>query len=190
MKDIVREGHVSLRKRADEITFPVTESVKNTLIEMRTFLINSQSPELSEKYELRPGVGLAAPQIDVPLRMLAIHTLDENLETLHDYLMINPRLISHSEAQTYMPEGEGCLSVDREIEGLVPRYQKVTVETYLYDWVSDTLVKTKLRLKGFLAIVFQHELDHLNGVLFFDRVKTELSHLKPIEFKTMDIEED
>lgn len=190
MKDIIREGHETLRKRSDEVSLPVSDSVKKTLTEMRTFLVNSQSPEIAEQYELRPGVGLAAPQINVPLRMLAIYTLDENLETMHDYLMVNPVLISHSESQTYMPEGEGCLSVDRDIEGLVPRYQKVTVETYLYDYISETLTKTKLRLKGFAAVVFQHELDHLNGVLFFDRVKTELSHLSPIEFKTIDIEEE
>lgn len=190
MKDIIREGHSTLLKNAKDVTLPLDKKTRETLKAMREFLINSQNPEIAEKYALRPGVGLAAPQINQSLRMLAIYTDDEKFETHHDYLMVNPKLISHSEAQTYMPGGEGCLSIDREVEGLVPRYQKVTVKTHLYNPETEELTETTLRLKGFVSIVFQHELDHLNGVLFTERVKEQLPELNPIVFKTIENEEE
>ncbi len=186
MKNIIREGHPTLTKKANEVTVPLSLEDKFTLKEMRAFLINSQNPEVAEKYQLRPGVGLAAPQINLPKRMLAIYTEDENFETLHDYLMINPKIVSHSEMQTYMPGGEGCLSIDREVEGLVPRHKKVTVKTHLYNVEHDTLTETTLRLKGFVGIVFQHELDHLNGILFTERLKATLENIEPIQFKTIE----
>ena len=186
MKNIIREGHPTLAKRAEQVHIPLSTEDKNTLKEMRLFLINSQNEEIAQKYELRPGVGLAAPQINISKRMLAIYTIDENFEALHDYLMVNPKIISHSAMLTYMPGGEGCLSIDREVEGLVPRYKKVTVSTHLYHPESETLTETTLTLKGFVGIVFQHELDHLNGVLFTERVKPSLEGVSPIAFKTIE----
>ncbi len=190
MKEIIREGHPTLVKKAQDVTLPLDQETKKILQEMRQFLIHSQDPETAEKYALRPGVGLAAPQINQPLRMLAIYTDDETLENHHDYLMVNPKLMSHSEAQTYMPGGEGCLSIDRDVEGLVPRYQKVTVKTLLFDPKTETLRDATLRLKGFPSIVFQHELDHLNGVLFTERVKEQLPDLQPIVFKSVENKEE
>ncbi len=182
MKNIIREGHPTLEKKAKPVELPLDDETKNTLKEMREFLIHSQDEEKREEYELREGVGLSAPQIDISKRLVAIYTLDEKFETLHDYLMINPKIISHSEAKTYMPGGEGCLSVDREVEGLVPRHKKVTVKTHLYDPETDTVEETRIRLRGFLSIVFQHELDHLNGVLFVKRVEESLEGITPVQF--------
>ncbi len=183
MKDIIREGHPTLTEKSNEVELPLDAETKHTLKQMREFLINSQDQAMVEKYNLRPGVGLAAPQINIKKRMLAIYTEDENFETQHDYLMINPKIISHSEALTYMPGGEGCLSIDREVEGLVPRKKKVTVKTHLYDVLTDTVKEETLRLRGFLAIVFQHELDHLDGILFPERLVDSLDNVEPIQFK-------
>lgn len=190
MKDVIRDGHPTLHKKSDEVKLPLDQKIQATLTEMRTFLINSQDPELAEKYALRPGVGLAAPQINLPLRMLAIYTEDENFETLHDYLMVNPKIVSHSTALTYMPGGEGCLSVDRDVEGLVPRYKKVTVKTHLFDPKTKSLKEETLRLKGFASIVFQHELDHLNGVMFYEKVKSTLEGVSPVQFKKIEEESE
>ncbi len=186
MKDIIREGHPSLETKADDVPLPLDNETKETLKAMRQFLINSQDETTREQYELREGVGLAAPQINILKRMLGIYTMDEKLETMHDYLMVNPKIVSHSEEETYMPGGEGCLSIDRAVEGLVPRYKKVTVETYLYDVETDTLKKERIRLRNFPAIVFQHELDHLNGILFPEKVKQSLPNIDPVQFKTIE----
>ncbi len=65
----------------------------------------------------------------------------------------------------YVEEGEGCLSVNREVEGIVPRCARVTIEGYDMDGN-----KVKYRGREELAIAFQHEIDHLNGILFVDRI--------------------
>ena len=61
--------------------------------------------------------------------------------------------------------GEGCLSVNREVEGHVPRYARVTVEGY-----DEDGNKIRIRAREDLSIAFQHEIDHLNGILFYDRI--------------------
>ncbi len=65
MKDVIREGDPILRNVAEEVVLPASEEDTNTLKEMIEFVINSQDPEMAEKYSLRPGIGLAAPQIGI-----------------------------------------------------------------------------------------------------------------------------
>ena len=65
----------------------------------------------------------------------------------------------------YAGEGEGCLSVNREVVGIVPRYARVTVEAYDMDGNKFTM-----RLREDLAVCVQHEMDHLEGILFFDKI--------------------
>src|SRR5690625_2569492 len=127
MKDIVREGHPALRKTAKDVQLPPSKDVKETLNKMLNFLKNSQDDELAEKYNLRSGVGLAAPQIDVNKRLIAIYFTDSK-DKLHSYQLINPKIISHSVEQAYLANGEGCLSVDRNVEGYVVRHARITVK--------------------------------------------------------------
>lgn len=164
MKDIVREGHPALRKKAAEVEFPLTDKIRKTSEELLQYLINSHDPELAEKYNLRAGIGLAAPQIDVPKRIFALHITEIEGEPL-SFIAINPKIVSHSVEQTYLSSGEGCLSVDRDIKGFVPRYKRITISAYDLDGKSF-----KKRLKGLAAIAFQHELDHLNGIMFYDHI--------------------
>jgi peptide deformylase len=182
MKDIIREGHPTLAKRSKEVELPLDDKTKQILKDMMEFLVNSQTPEVSEEYELRPGVGLAAPQINIPLRMIGILTTDEKDEKLYKMLLVNPKIISHSEAKTYIPGGEGCLSIDREVEGLVPRHKKIRVRAHQYLPETDELRKIELRVSGYVGVVIQHEIDHLNGVLFTDRVVESLEGIEPVEF--------
>lgn len=164
MKDIIREGNPILREVATEVDLPATEEEKETLREMLEFLKNSQEPEIAQKHNLRPGIGLAAPQIGISKRMFAAHLMDER-DKLYSYALFNPKIISHSVQMSFLEGGEGCLSVDRPVEGLVPRYARITVTAHdLYQ--GDV----KLRLRGLPAINFQHEIDHLNGVMFYDRI--------------------
>ena len=182
MKDVIREGHPTLAKRSQDVQIPLDDETKQTLKDMMEFLVNSQNPETSEEYELRPGVGLAAPQINISKQMIAVLTTDEKNEKLYKLLLVNPKIVSHSEAQTYIPGGEGCLSVDREVEGLVPRHKKIRVRAYQYLPETDELRKIEIRVSGYVAVVLQHEIDHLNGVLFTERVVESLEDVEPIEF--------
>ncbi|MFC6465365.1 peptide deformylase [Marinilactibacillus sp. GCM10026970] len=171
MNDIIREGHPTLRKIAEKVDFPLSEDIKQLANELLQFLINSQDPEIAEEYELRAGVGIAAPQVNVSSQLLAVYLSsadEESDEPEFSRIMINPRIVSHSVQQTCLPDGEGCLSVDREIEGFVPRHKRITVE-----YVDLDGEKHKERLRGLPAIVVQHEIDHLNGVMFYDRIDPE-----------------
>jgi peptide deformylase len=175
MKNIRREGDPILTEVANEIALPATEEEKQTLREMLEFLINSQDPEAALKYELRSGIGIAAPQIGISKRMIAVHVSDHR-GTLYSYGIMNPKIISHSVEKTYLDGGEGCLSVDREVPGAVPRYARITVKGV--DAEGNPL---KLRLKGLPAIVVQHEVDHLDGIMFYDRINNEeASELTPL----------
>ncbi|MBP2239959.1 peptide deformylase [Cytobacillus eiseniae] len=174
MENIIRDGHPTLREVAKEVTLPPSEEEIQTLKSMLEFLINSQNPEIAEKYGLRSGIGLAAPQINIAKRMIAIYLKDEN-EKIHSYALFNPKIISHSVEGAYLSAGEGCLSVDEAIPGFVPRHARITVKGIAIDGTE-----VKVRLKGLLAIVFQHEIDHLNGVMFYDHIDSK-NPLKPIE---------
>ena len=81
------------------------------------------------------------------------------------YVLINPKIISKSEEMIYVGEGEGCLSVNRPVEGIVPRHARLRVEAYDVDGN-----KFQIRVREDIAVAFQHELDHLNGILFVDKI--------------------
>ena len=84
---------------------------------------------------------------------------------MKNYILINPKIISNSVEKIYVDGGEGCLSVNREVEGIVPRYARVTLEAYDMDGNKITV-----RAREELAIAFQHEMDHLNGIMFTDKI--------------------
>ncbi|WP_044893919.1 peptide deformylase [Bacillus alveayuensis] len=167
MKDIIKEGHPTLHKVAEEVPLPASEEDKEILRSLIEYVKMSQNPELAEKYGLRPGIGLAAPQINVSKRMIAVHVTDEK-GTLYSYALFNPKIISHSVEKCYLTSGEGCLSVDRNVPGYVPRYARITVTGTTLEGEA-----IKIRLKGLPAIVFQHEIDHLNGIMFYDHIDKE-----------------
>ena len=164
MCDILDEKEKILRTVSEEVKFPLTKKDKKTINDMIEMLTDSQIPELSKKYDLRPGMGLAAIQLGIPKRyFVVVHEYEEG--KFDNYVLINPKIISTSEEMIYVGEGEGCLSVNREVPGIVPRHARVTMEAYDMDG-------NKIRVRGReeLAIAFQHELDHLNGILFVDKI--------------------
>lgn len=164
MNDIVREGDPVLRKKASDVTLPASIEDKETLASLMEYVQHSQDPELSEKYGLRPGIGLAAPQIGISKRMIAVHVKDEKGNQL-SYALFNPKIVSHSVEKAFLTSGEGCLSVDRNVPGYVHRYARVTIKA-----ITLEEEEVKFRLKGLPAICIQHEIDHLNGILFYDYI--------------------
>lgn len=167
MNDIIRDDNPNLRKIASEVSLPIDDTLKELADKMIQFLKNSQNEDVAEEYNLRAGVGIAAPQLDVSKRMFAVH-IPASDEDDFSLVLINPRILSHSAKKTVLEDGEGCLSVDDVYEGYVPRYKRITVEYYDLDGN-----KLKERFNKFPAIVIQHELDHLNGILFYDHINDE-----------------
>ncbi|GAA0411110.1 peptide deformylase [Paenibacillus motobuensis] len=167
MDDIIREGDPILRTVTEPVSIPPTEEDREEMASMMLFLKNSQDPELSKKYKLRAGVGLSANQIGLNKRMFAALLTDDEGND-REIALFNPKIVSTSVSMVYLPESEGCLSVDRAVQGFVPRYEKVTVRAY-----NEEGKEVKLRFRGFDAIVMQHEMDHLNGIMFYDHINKE-----------------
>lgn len=179
MKDIVRDGDPVLRKIAKPVKFPLSDSDKKLAANMMEYLVKSQNPQFAQKHHLRAGVGLAAPQVGISEQMAAVLVPEEDKTSASSeeknkaskpkyalkITLINPIIISNSIQQAQLFEGEGCLSVDKDIPGYVPRSARITIR--YQDFFGST---QKIRVKNYSAIVCQHEIDHLKGNLFYDHI--------------------
>jgi peptide deformylase len=151
---VARMGHPVLRERAR----PLDKSdIKSAAIQK---LIDDMIDTMHEYH----GVGLAAPQVHEGLRVF-VALLDEDPDAKSEAaVIINPEIAPNGSA---IEEGwEGCLSIP-DIRGMVPRYTEIRLKAL--DRTGRTI---ELPLKNFPARVAQHETDHLDGVLFFDRMKS------------------
>ena len=170
-KDILDEKNKTLRQISKEVTFPLDKEDKDLIYDMIKYLELSQDDEYASKHNIRGGMGLSFVQLGKLKRIFVIANKiekdEENDEPdeFIEHIIINPKLISHSEEQVYVEEGEGCLSINRETIGIVPRYARITVE---YQDVEGN--KQTVRVREEIAIAFQHEMDHLDGILFVDKI--------------------
>ena len=154
-----------LRKVSNEVTFPMAQRDIDLINDAIKYLVASQDEDIAEEYNLRAGMGLAFIQLGVPKRIFVIANKDLDTGEVEKHIIINPNIIAKSEELVYVGEGEGCLSVNRPVEGIVPRHARITVE-----YQDTTGKKQKVRVREDIAIAFQHEIDHLNGILFVDHI--------------------
>lgn len=162
--NILDEKDKRLRLISKDASFPLSDKYKDLIQHMIDELTYSQIEELSEKYDLRPGMGLAFPQVGINERIIVIvHEVEEG--KFDNYVVINPVIVSTSSEMIAAEAGEGCLSVNRDVEGHVKRHARVTVEGFDVDGN-----KIRVRAREELSLAFQHEIDHLNGILFYDRI--------------------
>ena len=163
-KDILDEKDKRLHKPSKEVTFPMDEKDKQMIEDMIEHLRLSQIPEESEKYDLRPGMGLAAIQVGIPKRyFVVVYEIDDG--EFENYIMINPKIVSFNATTTTMEEG--CLSV-LGADGL-PVYANVTrPDGVVVEWTDETGTKQMAQMSGLPARIVQHETDHLDGKLFVD----------------------
>ena len=161
---ILDEKNKILHQKSKEVIFPLSKQDKDNIKDMLKYLKMSQIDKYTEKYNLRPGMGLSYVQIGELKRLFVIcDEIEDN--KFENYVIINPTITSVSEELIYVGEGEGCLSVNREVEGIVPRHARITISCYDED--GNML---KIRAREDLAVAFQHEIDHLNGILFIDKI--------------------
>ncbi len=110
-----------------------------------------------------PGIGLAAPQIGESLKLIVVD-ISKDREDEHEFMaMVNPEIVEHEGSQL---DEEGCLSVP-ELTAKVKRFQKITVT--FQDLEGN---EQKLETEDRFAVVLQHEIDHLNGILFIDHLSS------------------
>lgn len=175
MTDIVREGDKTLRQVGDEVALPLSDEDIILGEKMLAFLRHSQDPVMAEKMDLRGGVGIAAPQLGISKKILAclvpkeFETEEEAEHATDAYrlatIMYNAKIVAHSVQDAALADGEGCLSVDRDVPGYVVRHARVTVE-----YIDKNGDKQRLKLRGYDAMVVQHEIDHTNGIMFYDHI--------------------
>lgn len=164
MSDILDEKESVLHKVCEDATFPLDDSDIKLINDSIEYLRLSQDEEYAKMHNLRGGMGLAFPQLGVLKRIFVISYKQDD-GTFTEYTVINPKIVSESEELIYVEEGEGCLSVNRDVQGIVPRHARVTVE-----YLDEKGKKCSSRVREEIAIAFQHEIDHLNGILFVDKI--------------------
>ena len=164
---IVKDSNPSLRQKCEEVK-EITPELIDFMNEMHDYLVASQDEEISKKYNIRPGVGLAAPQVGRNIKALVVYFEDEidGEKKIVDHRLINPRIILESVKETYLAGGEGCLSVDDIHEGYVYRHNKIQVKAFN----AQTQKEEVITARGYEAIVLQHEIDHLSGILYYDHI--------------------
>ena len=169
---VARMGHPVLRQRGrplekNDLKHPLTQKLIDDMI------------ETMHEYN---GVGLAAPQVHASLRLFVALLVDEPDGKSDATVVINPEILPNTQSRE---EGwEGCLSIP-DIRGMVPRYTDITVRALDREGRS-----VELRLKDFPARVAQHETDHLEGVLFFDRMTSMQSLTYLEEFSRFQSKDD
>jgi peptide deformylase len=159
---VARMGHPVLRQRGR----PLDKS------DLHTARIQKLIDDMIDTMREYNGVGLAAPQVHEGLRLFVALLEDEPDDRTAAVVFVNPEILSNTNARE---EGwEGCLSIP-DIRGLVPRSTDITVKALDRDGRP-----MELHLRGFPARVAQHETDHLDGVLFLDRM-TSMQSLTYLE---------
>lgn len=165
-EDIVMEPSDILNNKSVDVEIPLSKEDKHLLKLMYNHVSNSQDEEYAQKYDVRSAVGIAAVQLGVLRKLIAIKTVDEEGK-LHKYMLANPQIIEKSDEIAYLKYGEGCLSVEEgTYTGIVPRANHIVVKAYnLFNNKEEIIEAT-----GYLAIVLQHEIDHLDGVMYNDHI--------------------
>lgn len=163
---VMQLGNPSLRAIAKPVNDILSPQIQSLIDQMLLTLQESK------------GVGLAAPQVGHSLRLIIIASHPNQrypqAPQMEPIAMINPQILNHGDIQ--QKGWEGCLSVPM-IRGLVPRYKEIEVS---YEDRQGHQHTTKLT--GFVARIFQHEYDHLEGKVFVDRVESSLDLVTESEY--------
>ena len=117
------------------------------------------------------GVGIAAPQVGILKNIIWVQRFDKANFPFEVYL--NPVIVAYSDEK--QPCLEGCLSIPARRDTTYNRSESITIE---YDKMDRSQVKEEV--KGFTAVIFQHEIDHLNGILYLDHLREEVSQSKMV----------
>lgn len=167
---IAKLGEKVLRKKAKKVKDVKSEETKKIVSLMLETLKKSN------------GVGLAAPQISISKQIMIISSKPNerypNAPIMEDLVLINPKIIKTSKGKN--KDWEGCLSIPG-IRAKVPRYNKIKVKYKTLENEKKTVV-----FKDFIARIFQHEYDHLIGLVYIDRVETNKDIIsEEVYFKTI-----
>lgn len=175
--NIIHDDNPLIRTRSHNVPLPLSDEDRDLLTAMYEYVRDSRSDELCEKRNLTPAVGIAAIQVGIPKKMIAVITGEEEDGTYREWALVNPKITSKSRKLAYLKSGEGCLSVPEGHQGYVCRPDKITVKAWDLLTGQDVEIKTE----GFEAIVLQHEIDHLSGGLYYDHINPKFPDSAPAD---------
>lgn len=164
---IILDSDPILRTKSKKVELPLSAEDQALLEDMLQYVKDSQDEEIAKEQGLQPAVGIAAIQLGIPKQMIAVVVPEEDV--VYEAALVNPRIISESVQNAYLENGEGCLSVKDEHPGHVFRHARIRVKGY--DLIQQKMVTIKA--EGYFAIALQHEIDHLSGILYYDRIDPE-----------------
>lgn len=176
--DIIRLPHASLRQRSKKVGL-IDKNIERLIADMEAATLDWED---SRKHEI--GVALAAVQVDSLLRVVVIRNDFDNKADRTFQVFVNPEITKYEGKQ--VEDFEGCLSI-KDVYGKVKRYEKVKVKA-----LDQNGQPLRITAEGFLARVFQHEIDHTNGIVFIDHIKDKKDafyqlddggHLEPLDYK-------
>ncbi|NOQ50212.1 MAG: peptide deformylase [Mycoplasmataceae bacterium] len=165
-KDIIQDDNPIIRKISFDIPFPLSKEDKTTMNQMVDYVRSSQDKDETKKRSLRSAYGISAVQIGKPKKMLFVRIENKFGGEAEEFALVNPKIIKSSTKKSFLDSGEGCLSVPREYDGYVLRSSSVIINAI--DYFSEREVE--IEANGLTSIVLQHEMDHLMGILFYDRI--------------------
>lgn len=130
------------------------------------------------QFGIKSGIAIAAPQVGFDKRVIYLNFNEGNYH--HQYLLVNPEIVATSQAKSFIHNGEGCLSVKKDVVCNIPRNYKIIVEAY--DLIKQEYVS--IQATELLSICLQHEIDHLDGILYTDRINIDKpKYIDPNWFK-------
>jgi len=164
--ELIELGNPILREKAKEVSDPADDQIQKLIDDILVTVVDAN------------GVGLSAPQVDSSLRIFVMASYPNprypDAPEIDPYEVINPEIIAKSEEME--EDWEGCLSIPG-IRGKVPRHKEIEVK------YSDRYGKEKSEiLNDFLARIFQHEFDHLEGIVFLDRLESSMDIITDKEY--------
>jgi peptide deformylase len=176
-EDIITLPHPHLRQRSQKVGL-ITPEIKQIVHDMQAATLDW---EASREHEV--GVALAAVQVNLMYRIVVVRNNFDDKDDRSFAVFINPQITKYE--GEVEEDFEGCLSI-RDVYGKVPRHTKVRVKAVGLDGKE-----VRVTAEGFLARIFQHEIDHTNGIVFIDHIRdqpqafyqlTESGNLKKLDY--------
>lgn len=161
---ILEDSNDFLSMKCEDVVFPLDKK-DSLLVNRMVNYIDACYEGLDEQLGITCGMAVAAPQVGLDKKIIYIHYYDGEKE--YKYLLANPQIVASSITKCYLSSGEGCLSVKKTHRGHVARFNKIRVKAL--DMLNDNKEIT-INAEALLAICLQHEIDHLSGICFYQRI--------------------
>lgn len=166
MSWIIDDSNPKIREISEKLDLNNIDEYDNEMINKMISYIDVSYNNEHKKYKIRSGIAITGIQIGYKKRVCYVHYFDEYLNSEIKLLLANPEILSKSSIKSYIANGEGCLSVPIDKKGIVPRNKEITFKAF------DLFLNKEIEMKvsGFLSICLQHEFDHMDGILYYDKI--------------------